>query len=89
MDATSIRTSVSCFERKDAGQKVLRGLTMEIMEDKYPTLAWAQIFTDGSATYAVKAGGAAILIKRLNGHDESFFKPKGLHYSNFKAEIES
>ena len=90
-DAThiEIRTSVPGIEHKDTEQEVLRGLTLEMMEDKYPELAWAQIFTDGSAIDAVKAGGAGILIKLPNGHEETFSKPTGLHCSNFKAETEA
>ena len=42
--------------KKDTGEEVLGGLLLEMMEDKYPELAWAQIFTDGSATDAVNAG---------------------------------
>ena len=40
-----------------------------MMEDKYPELALDQIFTNGSATDAVKAGGAGILIKLPNRHE--------------------
>ena len=62
---------------------------MEMMEDKYPAQAWAQIFTDGSTTDAVKAGGAGVLIKLPNGHEETISKPTGTHCSNFKAETEA
>ena len=61
-DATNneIRTSVPGIEHKDTGQELLSELTLEMMEDEYPELAWAQIFTYGSAT------GAGILIKLPN-----------------------
>ena len=36
----------------------------------YHALALAQIFTDGSATDAVKVGGAGILIKLIKGQEE-------------------
>ena len=86
---TEVRTSVPGIEHRDIGQEVLKKLTMEMMEDKYPAQAWTQIFTDGSATDAVKTGGAGVFIKLPNGHEETISKPTGTHCSNFKAETEA
>ena len=64
-DATKIevRTSVPGIEHRDSGQEVLRRLTKDTTENRYPAQVLAQIFTDGSATDTVKAGGVGVLIK--------------------------
>ena len=59
------------------------------MAYSYPVEAWTQIFTDGSATGVVKAGGAGVFIKLPNGHQERISRPTGTHCTNYKAETEA
>ena len=42
-------------------------LTKALIEEKYLTEAWAQIYTDGSATRAAWRGGAGVFIRHLDG----------------------
>jgi len=57
--------------------------------EQYPSEAWTHVYTDGSATNAIRDGGAGIVIKHPNGATETASAATGTHCSNYKAESEA
>ena len=60
-----------------------------MLEERYPEESWIQVYTDGSATDAVKCGGAGVHIQYPNGERQAEAIPTGLHCTNYKAEVEA
>ena len=60
-----------------------------MLEEKYPQEAWIRAYTDGSATEAVKSGGAGVYIQYPSGERQAEAIPTGLHCTNYKAEEEA
>ena len=58
-------------------------------EELYPQEAWVHAYTDGSATKAVKDGGAGVFIRHPNGETLTRSTPTGTHCSNYKAEVQA
>ena len=58
-----------------------------MIEDLYPSDSWIHAYTDGSATNAVRDGGAGILICTPEGERREASLPTGKHCSNYAAEI--
>ncbi|XP_048778819.2 uncharacterized protein LOC125682098 [Ostrea edulis] len=83
----SIQTSVPNITSKDEQSDIVKNThTMTMLEEQYPSEFWIRVFTDGSATNAIKNGGAGIYIQYPNGERQSEAIPTGLHCSNYKAE---
>ena len=68
---------------------VKRNITIDHCEERYPPEAWVHAYTDGSATKAVKNGGAGAFIKFPNGITSERSAPTGIHCSNYRAEVEA
>ena len=60
-----------------------------MLEETYPKEAWTRVYTDGSATDAVRRGGAGVYIQHPDGHWQAEAIPTGLHCTNYRAEIEA
>ena len=60
-----------------------------MIEDHYPPDSWIHVFTDGSATQAVKDGGAGIYIKFPDGQTQKVHCATGKYCSNYRAEVEA
>ena len=67
----------------------MKTLTLATLEERYPRESWIRVFTDGSATNAVKSGGAGVYIQYPNGEQKEEALPTGLFCTNFKAEVEA
>ncbi|KAK7101723.1 hypothetical protein V1264_020060 [Littorina saxatilis] len=60
-----------------------------MLDERYPQEAWMRVFTDGSATDAVKRGGAGVYIQHPSGEWQAEAIPTGLHCTNYRAEVEA
>ena len=85
-----VRTSVpfvtSGHEQDDTVRKTH---TLAMLEERYPSEAWIQAYTDGSATNAVTNGGAGILIQFPGGQSTVASVATGRHSTNYHAETEA
>ena len=85
-----VQTSVPGLSHKeDDNKEQQRLLTLEMMDLRYPQEAWTQIYTDGSASNAVRNGGAGVFIHHAEGGVQRLSEPTGIHCTNYKAEIEA
>ena len=66
----------------------VHALASEYLEQKYPKDKWTHAFTDGSATDAVKNGGAGVHIM-FKDREEKKSAATGKYATNFKSEIEA
>ena len=60
-----------------------------MLEERYPQEAWIRVYTDGSATDAVKSGGAGVYIQYPSEEKQAEAIPTGLHCTNYRAEEEA
>ena len=65
----------------------MRTATMSMLEEEYPPQQWIRVYTDGSATQAVRRGGAGISIEYPDKPRDCFSEPTGEFCSNYGAEI--
>ena len=65
----------------------LTHLTQKYIEHHFPSGEWIWVYTDGSATEAVRNGGGGVYIEWPDGTSESHAIPTGLFSSNYRAEI--
>ena len=68
---------------------VKRTLTLAMIAERYPEESWIHVYTDGSATRAVRDGGAGVLIKSPEGHTSTAGIPTGKYCSNYSAETQA
>ena len=59
------------------------------IEKHYPKQDWVRLYTDGSATDAIKNGGGGVFTEWLDGSNTSDAFPTGATCSNYKAEAEA
>ena len=59
------------------------------IEKYYPKQEWVTLYTDGSATDAIKNGGEGVFTEWLDGSTTSDAFPTGATCSNYKAEAEA
>ena len=59
------------------------------IEKYYPKQEWVRLYTDGSATDAIKNGGGGVFTEWLDGSTTSDAFPTGATCSNYKAEAEA
>lgn len=87
---TTVRTSIPQIDNKgDHDEQVLKTLTLASIDERYPDETWIRVYTDGSATNAVKNGGAGIYIQYPNGERTEEALPTGLYCTNYKAEVDA
>ncbi|KAK7093388.1 hypothetical protein V1264_007152 [Littorina saxatilis] len=60
-----------------------------MLEERYPQEAWIRVYTDGSATEAVKNGGAGVYVQYPSGEGQAEAIPTGLHCTNYRAEVQA
>ena len=84
---------VICKEIPGIGRKeeqpapVLRTNTLDLIDEKYNNAEWTNVYTDVSATEAVKDGGSGIYIEYPSGNVKRISIPAGHTCSNYKAEL--
>ena len=59
------------------------------IEKYYPKQEWVGLYTDGSATDAIKNGGGGVFTEWLDGSTTSDVFPTGATCSNYRAEVEA
>ena len=85
-----IRTSVPGIIRGEEQTGTMRkALALAMIDEKYPEEAWIQAYTDGSATNAVKDGGAGVYVRFPNGEKKCARIATGDRCSNYNAEIQA
>ena len=85
----TICTTVPQLGTKDETSKeIQKSLTLEMIEEKYPQETWIHVYTDGSATNAVRNGGAGVFIQHQE-EQKTIAQPTGVYCSNYKAEVEA
>ncbi|XP_070203394.1 uncharacterized protein [Littorina saxatilis] len=90
LENVSIQTTVPHLTTKDEQSDVQKkALTLAMLDERYPQEAWMRVFTDGSATDAVKRGGAGVYIQHPSGEWQAEAIPTGLHCTNYRAEVEA
>ena len=84
-----IQTTIPQLATKDKqGNDVKKALTLAMLDEQYPHEAWIRLYTDGSATDAIKNGGACIFIQYLSGERQAEAIPTGFHCTSYRAEEE-
>ena len=68
---------------------IKRNIAEDHCDERYPQDSWIRAYTDGSATDAVKDGGAGVYIRHQDGNTTSKAIPTGIHCSNYRAEVEA
>uniref|UniRef100_A0A0B7BQG2 RNase H type-1 domain-containing protein n=1 Tax=Arion vulgaris TaxID=1028688 RepID=A0A0B7BQG2_9EUPU len=66
-----------------------RTATMCMIQEKQLKQPWIHAYTDGSATNAIKKGGAGIFSTYPNNHNETRYIPMGKFCSNYTAEAQA
>ncbi|KAK7113996.1 hypothetical protein V1264_000134 [Littorina saxatilis] len=85
-----IQTSVPYLTTKDEQSNATKkALTLAMLEERYPQEAWIRVYTDGSATEAVKNGGAGVYVQYPSGERQAEAIPTGLHCTNYRAEVQA
>jgi hypothetical protein len=74
---------------KQECENIKKSLTLAMINEDNPNDKWTHVFTDGSATRAIKGGGAGILIIHPSSHRVTQHMTTGKHCSNFRAETEA
>ena len=89
-DTITVQTTIPYVSNKgEHSDQVLKTLTLAALDERYPEESWIRAYTDGSATNAVKSGGAGVHIQYPSGEQEEQALPTGLHCTNYKAEIDA
>ncbi|XP_053405048.1 ribonuclease H-like [Mercenaria mercenaria] len=60
-----------------------------MIQDTYTPYTWTQVYTEGSASAAIKDGGADIFILHTSGRSETNIIPTGRHCTNYRAKVEA
>ena len=68
---------------------IKRNIAEDHCDERYPQDSWIRAYTDGSATDAVKDGGAGVYIRYQDGSTTSKAIPTGIHCTNYRAEVQA
>ncbi|XP_045210549.2 ribonuclease H-like [Mercenaria mercenaria] len=85
----TIRTNVPGLSPGTSDEMIKLSFTQAMIQDTYPSETWTHVFTDGSASAAIKGGGAGIFILYTSGRSETNSIPTGRHCTNYRAEVEA
>ena len=89
-ETVTVETTIPCITNKgEHSDQVLKTLTLATLEERYPAESWIRVYTDGSATNAVKSGVAGVHIQYPSGERAEEALPTGLHCTNYKAEVDA
>ena len=90
LSAIDLRVDVPQLESgKLEDESIRKSLTLAMIQEDYPPDQWTHVYTDGSATRAIKDGGAGILAVFPSGRRETCQMATGKHCSNYRAETEA
>ncbi|KAK7093030.1 hypothetical protein V1264_008689 [Littorina saxatilis] len=89
-ETVTVQTTIPHINNKgEHSDQALKALTLATLEERYPDDAWIRVYTDGSATNAVKSGGAGVHIQYPGGERTEETLPTGLYCTNYKAEVDA
>jgi hypothetical protein len=83
----SINTSIGQYAGREVSDVVKRTAVYSMIEELYPKESWIHVYTDGSATRAVKNGGAGVYMDFPDKEKEYISLPTGIFCSNYMAEV--
>ena len=90
LEDISICTEIPLLGQNDLQADLVKSnIARSHCEDLYPQEAWVHAYTDGSATKAVRDGGAGVFIRYPNGETLTRSAPTGTYCSNYKAEVQA
>ena len=90
LEDITIRTEIPHLGPDDLhADTVKSNIARSHCEELYPQEAWVHAYTDGSATKAVRDGGAGVFLRHPNGETLTRSTPTGSHCSNYKAEVQA
>ena len=90
LEDISICTEIPLLGQNDLQADLVKSnIARSHCEDLYPQEAWVHAYTDGSATKAVRDGGAGVFIRYPNGETITRSTPTGTYCSNYKAEVQA
>ena len=72
--------------KADHPPHMLKALTLETLDHKYPKCSWIHIYTGGSAERAVKNRGSEMIAIHLSGAAFSKTRSVGVQRTNFKKQ---
>ena len=75
--------------KEETSKENKRKIRLQMIQDRYPQEAWTYVYTDGSASDAVRNGGDGVYIQYQNGNSKSIAEPTGSHCTNYKAKVEA
>ena len=82
-----IHMEIPGIASRNQSPHVLKALSLELIESRYPSESWVHVYTDGSSVKAVRNGGSGFYIIFPDGTKVSQSVPGGTRCTNFKAEI--
>ena len=83
------KIGVTPLIKKSMSESLLRCVTQDMLQEKYPPDHWIRAFTDGSASEAIRGRGAGIYIEWPDNTSSSISVPTGKYSTNYKAEAEA
>ena len=88
LSSVKISTEVTNLDR-DTSDIVKCSISLAQITENCPPTIWTHVYTDGSATDAVKDGGAGIVIQCTDGQPVNISIPTGVYCTNYQAEVEA
>jgi len=89
-DLSGINLKLNIPQLKRGEQESIRkSLTLAMITEDYARDKWTPIYTDGSATRTITAGGAGILITHPSGRRLTHHMATRKHSSKFRTETEA
>ena len=67
----------------------MKALTLELIDQSYPSHTWTHVYTDGSADKAILNGGSGVYIRYIDGTTQTLHEPVGKSSTNYKAELQA
>ena len=86
-NSADIKTSIPGITSKLQPPAELQAYTADMIDTCYSGHSWTHIFTDGSATEAVKNGGAGVYIRYTDGEITKLSFSGGRRCTNYRAEL--
>ena len=90
LSGINVKLNIPQLERgKQDCECIRKSLTLAMITEDYARDKWTPIYTDGSATRAITAGGAGILITHPSGRRLTHHIATEKHCSKFRTETEA
>lgn len=85
----TINTSVPNLQPGIEDEYTKKSFTQNMISEAFPPDTWTHVFTGGSATDAIRDGGAGTLVSYTNGQSRIASIATGAHCTNYKADMQA